>query len=390
MPAQFLLPAARRQLYNDEAGVALNKPQHASGGKRLIATSKTAPPKAFISGITGQDGSYLAEFLLAKGYEVHGIIRRASTFNTDRLDHIYSDPHEPETALQLHYGDLANASSLGRLINQIQPDEIYNLGAQSHVRVSFDQAEYTADIVATGALRLLEVFRDHVRETGRQPRFYQAGSSEMFGASRPPQNETTPFYPRSPYAVSKAAAHWYAVNQREAHNLFICNGILFNHESPRRGETFVTRKITRALGRIKFGLQDKLYLGNLDARRDWGHAADYVRAMWLMLQQDSPDDYVIATGESHSVREFLDLAASVAGVNWRSCVDIDPRYFRPTEVDFLQGDASKARQILGWCAEISFEEMVRAMVESDLDLARQERTLLEAGHQVNPRGRVHG
>jgi len=390
MPAQFLLPAPRRQLYNDEAGVVLNKPQHASGGKRLIPTSKTAPPKAFISGITGQDGSYLAEFLLAKGYEVHGIIRRASTFNTDRLEHIYSDPHEPETALQLHYGDLANASSLGRLINQIQPDEIYNLGAQSHVRVSFDQAEYTADIVATGALRLLEVFRDHVRETGRQPRFYQAGSSEMFGASRPPQNETTPFYPRSPYAVSKAAAHWYAVNQREAHNLFICNGILFNHESPRRGETFVTRKITRALGRIKFGLQDKLYLGNLDARRDWGHAADYVRAMWLMLQQDSPDDYVIATGESHSVREFLDLAASVAGVNWRSCVDIDPRYFRPTEVDFLQGDASKARQILGWCAEISFEEMVRAMVESDLELARQERTLLEAGHQVNPRGRVHG
>jgi GDPmannose 4,6-dehydratase len=390
MPAQFLLPAPRRQLHDDEAGIALQKPQHASGGKRLISTSKTVPPKAFISGITGQDGSYLAEFLLANGYEVHGIIRRTSTFNTDRLDHIYSDPHEPETALRLHYGDLANASSLGRLINQIQPNEIYNLGAQSHVRVSFDQAEYTADIVATGALRLLEVFRDHVRETGRQPRFYQAGSSEMFGASRPPQNEATPFYPRSPYAVSKVAAHWYAVNQREAHNLFICNGILFNHESPRRGETFVTRKITRALGRVKFGLQDKLYLGNLDARRDWGHAIDYVRAMWLMLRQDSPDDYVIATGESHSVREFLDLAASFAGVNWKNCVEIDHRYFRPTEVDFLQGDASKARQILGWRPEISFEEMVRAMVDSDLELARQERTLLEAGHQVNPRGRVHG
>jgi GDPmannose 4,6-dehydratase len=276
------------------------------------------------------------------------------------------------------------------LINQIQPDEVYNLGAQSHVRVSFDQAEYTADIVATGALRLLEAFRDYARESGRGPRFYQAGSSEMFGASPPPQSEKTPFYPRSPYAVSKVAAHWYSVNQREANNLFICNGILFNHESPRRGETFVTRKITRALGRIRYGLQEKLYLGNLDARRDWGHAADYVRAMWLMLQQSTPDDYVIATGESHSVREFLDLAGGLAKVEWKKYVEIDPRYLRPTEVDFLRGDASKAHSTLGWRPEISFEELVRSMVEDDLELARQEKTLLEAGHQINPRGRVHG
>lgn len=321
---------------------------------------------------------------------MHGIIRRTSTFNTDRLDHIYSDPHERKTALRLYYGDLSNAASLNRLINEIQPDEIYNLGAQSHVRVSFDQAEYTADIVATGALRLMEAFRDYARETARDVRFYQAGSSEMFGASRPPQNETTPFYPRSPYAVSKVAAHWYAVNQREANNLFICNGILFNHESPRRGETFVTRKITRALGRIKYGLQAKLYLGNLEARRDWGHAADYVRAMWLMLQQNEPDDYVIATGESHSVRDFLDLAASFAEVDWKKVVELDPRYLRPTEVDFLQGDASKALRTLAWRPEISFEQMVRAMVEHDLELARQEKTLIEAGHQVNPRGRFHG
>ncbi len=356
----------------------------------LTTSASKRTPRAFISGITGQDGSYLAEFLLAKGYEVHGIIRRTSTFNTDRIDHIYSDPHEESTALHLHYGDLANAAHLNRLLKQIQPDEVYNLGAQSHVRVSFDQAEYTADVVATGALRLLEAFRDYAQESGRGARFYQAGSSEMFGASPPPQNEKTPFYPRSPYAVSKVAAHWYAVNQREAHNLFICNGILFNHESPRRGETFVTRKITRALGRIKFGLQDKLYLGNLDARRDWGHAADYVRAMWLMLQQDAPDDYVVATGESHSVREFLDLAASLAGVEWKSHVETDPRYFRPTEVDVLQGDASKAHKALGWQPEISFEELVRSMVERDLELARQEHTLIEAGHQIHPRGRVYG
>jgi len=355
-----------------------------------LITPYKKPPKAFISGITGQDGSYLAEFLLSKGYEVHGIMRRTSTFNTDRLDHIYSDPHEPESALRLHYGDLANAASLSRLVNRIQPDEIYNLGAQSHVRVSFDQAEYTADIVATGALRLLEAFRDYALESGRDIRFYQAGSSEMFGASPPPQSEKTPFYPRSPYAVSKVAAHWYAVNQREANNLFICNGILFNHESPRRGETFVTRKITRALTRIRCGLQDKLYLGNLDARRDWGHAVDYVRAMWLMLQQNTPDDYVIATGQNHSVREFLDLAASCVEVDWKRCVEIDPRYLRPTEVDCLQGDARKAHRKLGWRSEISFEGLVRSMVEHDLELARQEKTLIEAGHHVNPRGRVHG
>jgi GDPmannose 4,6-dehydratase len=351
--------------------------------------SRRTKPRAFISGITGQDGSYLAEFLLAKGYEVHGIIRRTSTFNTDRLDHIYSDPHERNSALYLHYADLANGTRLSRLINEIQPDEVYNLGAQSHVRVSFDQAEYTADIVAVGTLRLLEAFRDYALESGRTPRFYQAGSSEMFGSSPPPQGETTPFYPRSPYGVSKLAAHWYAVNHREAYSLFICNGILFNHESPRRGETFVTRKITRALARIKFGLQEKLYLGNLNARRDWGHAADYVRAMWLMLQQDSPDDYVIATGESHSVRDFLDLAAGFAGLDWKDCVESDSRYFRPTEVEFLQGDASKAHRILRWQPEISFEELVRSMVEVDLELARQEHTLLKAGHNVVPRGAVY-
>ena len=351
--------------------------------------SQISAKKALICGITGQDGSYLTEFLLAQGYEVHGMVRRTSTFNTDRLDHIYSDPHEHAVPLFLHYGDLANAARLRHLLEQIQPDEIYNLGAQSHVRVSFDQAEYTADIVATGTLRLLEAFRDYAAGRERRPRFYQAGSSEMFGASPPPQNESTPFYPRSPYAVSKVAAHWYAVNQREAYALFISNGILFNHESPRRGETFVTRKITRALGRIKLGLQDKLYLGNLDARRDWGHAADYVRAMWLMLQQDSPDDFVVATGANRSVRDFLDLAASYAGVDWRGCVENDPRYFRPTEVDALQGDPSKAQRMLGWRAEISFEELVRSMVENDLELARQEVTLVRAGHRVAPRGGAH-
>jgi GDPmannose 4,6-dehydratase len=351
--------------------------------------SRRTKPRALISGITGQDGSYLAEFLLAKGYEVHGIIRRTSIFNTDRLDHIYSDPHERNSALHLHYADLANGTRLTRLINEIQPDEVYNLAAQSHVRVSFEQAEYTADIVASGTLRLLESFRDYAQESGCEPRFYQAGSSEMFGASPPPQNEATPFYPRSPYGVSKLAAHWYSVNHREAYNLFICNGILFNHESPRRGETFVTRKITRALARIKFGLQEKLYLGNLNARRDWGHAADYVRAMWLMLQQDEPGDYVIATGESHSVRDFLELAAAFADLDWRDCVENDPRYFRPTEVDFLQGDATKARRVLRWQPEITFEQLVRSMVEYDMELARQEHTLLQAGHNVIPRGAIY-
>jgi GDPmannose 4,6-dehydratase len=352
--------------------------------------SETFQRRALITGITGQDGSYLAELLLSKGYEVHGVIRRSSTFNTDRLDHLYADPHDRRVTLHLHYGDLANAAHLRSLMDQIKPDEIYNLGAQSHVRVSFDQAEYTGDIVAMGALRLLEAFRDHSRETGRKPKLYQAGSSEMFGATPPPQNENTPFYPRSPYAVSKVAAHWFAVNQREAYNLFISNGILFNHESPRRGETFVTRKITRALCRIKLGLQQKLYLGNLDSRRDWGHATDYVRAMWLMLQQSTPGDYVVATGESHSVREFLDMAADIVGLDWKRCVEIDPRYRRPTEVNALQGDASKARRVLGWSPEISFEELVRSMVDHDLELARQEVTLAGAGHVVSLRGTAPG
>jgi GDPmannose 4,6-dehydratase len=277
--------------------------------------------RALISGVTGQDGSFLVEFLLGKGYEVHGIVRRASTFNTGRLGGIYSDPHESGIRLFLHYGDVTDASCLRHILEKVQPDEIYNLAAQSHVRVSFDQAEYTADVVATGTLRLLEAYRDHVRVLGRAVRFYQAGSSEMFGAAKPPQNETTAFYPRSPYAVSKVAAHWYSVNFREAYNLFICNGILFNHESERRGETFVTRKITRALSRIKLGLQSKLYLGNLDSCRDWGHAGDYVEAMWLMLQQSAPDDYVVATGESHSVREFLDRAAACVDLDWTKVVD---------------------------------------------------------------------
>jgi len=345
--------------------------------------------KALITGITGQDGSYLTEFLLERGYEVHGIIRRTSTFNTDRIDHLYRDPHDPEARLFLHYGDLSDGTGLRHILERVQPDEIYNLGAQSHVRVSFEQPEYTADIVATGTLRLLEAVRDFVRHSGKPVRFYQAGSSEMFGAAPPPQNEKTPFYPRSPYAAAKVAAYWYAVNYREAYGLFICNGILFNHESPRRGETFVTRKITRAAGRIKMGLQDKLYLGNLEARRDWGFAGDYVEAMWLMLQQDEPDDYVIATGESHSVREFLELAFGMLDLDWRKYVEIDPRYFRPTEVDHLLGDASKAREKLGWRPRVSFKELVRMMVEHDLELARQERTLKDAGHTIALRGLIH-
>jgi GDPmannose 4,6-dehydratase len=345
--------------------------------------------KALISGITGQDGSFLAEFLLAKDYEVHGIVRRASTFNTERLDPIYADPHERGTALFLHYGDVTDGASLRHILEKSQPDEIYNLAAQSHVRVSFDQAEYTADVVAVGTLRLLEAIRDYARD-GREVRFYQAGSSEMYGAAKPPQNEATPFYPRSPYAASKVAAHWYAVNYREAYGLHICNGILFNHESPRRGETFVTRKITRALTRIKLGLQKKLFLGNLEAKRDWGYAGDFIEAMWLMLQQPAADDFVIATGESHSVREFLDLAASICGVDWKRCVALDPRYLRPTEVDFLQGDSSKARAKIGWKPRVSFEELVRMMVEHDLELARQEKTLSEAGHRVVQRGLSQG
>jgi GDPmannose 4,6-dehydratase len=345
--------------------------------------------KALITGITGQDGSYLSEFLLGKGYEVHGIVRRASTFNTDRLDGLYSDPHESGVSLYLHYGDLSDATGLLKTLEKVAPDEIYNLGAQSHVRVSFDQPEYTADVVATGTLRLLDAVRHYVDRTGARVCIYQAGSSEMFGAARPPQNEETAFYPRSPYAASKVAAHWYAVNYREAYGLLIWNGILFNHESPRRGETFVTRKITRALTRISLGVQDKLYLGNLDARRDWGFAGDFVEAMYLMLQQENPGDYVVATGESHSIRDFLDVAAEACGLDWRRHVELDPRYLRPTEVDHLRGDPSKARVELGWTPRVSFEELVRMMIASDFELARQEQTLARAGHRLVLRGAAH-
>ncbi len=342
--------------------------------------------KALITGITGQDGSYLAELLIAKGYEVHGIIRRASTFNTDRIDHIYHDPHDAGSRMFLYYGDLTDGTGLRRVLEKVQPDEAYNLGAQSHVKVSFEAPLYTGDVVGLGTLRLLEALRDHMSGTGRQVRIYQAGSSEMFGAMPPPQSERTPFYPRSPYAVSKVAGHWYGVNYREAYGMFIANGILFNHESPRRGETFVTRKITRALGRIKMGLQKKLYLGNLEARRDWGFAGDYVEAMWRMLQQDSPDDYVVATGEAHSVREFLEEACADLELDPKGLVEVDPRYFRPTEVDHLLGDASKARAKLGWAPSVGFRELVRMMVDHDLEQARQERTLREAGHRVVARG----
>ncbi len=342
--------------------------------------------KALITGITGQDGSYLTRFLLAKGYEVHGILRRTSTFNTDRLDDLYHDPHESGSKLFLHYGDMTDGTSLRRILERTEPAEVYNLGAQSHVRVSFDQPEYTADTDATGTLRLLEAIRDVCGSSRNSIRFYQAGSSEMFGAAPAPQCETTPFYPRSPYGVSKVAAHWYTVNYREAYGLFLCNGILFNHESPQRGETFVTRKITRAVGRIKFGLQDKLYLGNLDARRDWGFAGDFVEAMWLMLQQPEPDDYVVATGESRTVREFLEEAFALAGLDWNRYVALDQRYLRPTEVDDLRGESSKARKRLGWSPKVSFRELVRMMVDSDMDLARSERTLHDAGQRVLSRG----
>lgn len=340
------------------------------------------PRRALITGITGQDGSYLAELLLSKGYEVHGVIRRASTFNTDRIDHLYVDPHEEGVRLFLHYGDLSDGSSLRKILRAVQPDEVYNLGAQSHVKVSFEEPEYTADIDALGCLRLLEALREYQNESGRQVRFYQAGSSEMFGASPPPQSERTPFCPRSPYAVAKVYAYWQTVNYREAYALFACNGILFNHESERRGETFVTRKITRAAARIKLGLQDVLYLGNLDAKRDWGYAPDYVEAMWLMLQQDEPDDYVIATGEMHSVREFLERVFDRLELDWRKYVCVDPRYFRPTEVDALCGDASKARARLGWRPKVTFDELIVRMVDHDLELARQEKLLVENGHRA--------
>ena len=328
---------------------------------------------ALIIGITGQDGSYLSELLLAKGYTVHGIVRRSSSFNTARINHIYEDPHDSGRHLLLHYGDLTDSTGLRRVLETALPDEIYNLGAQSHVKVSFENPEYTADSVAVGTLRLLDCMRDHVEHTGREIRFYQAGSSEMFGAAKPPQNELTPFYPRSPYAVSKVAAHWYAINYREAYNLFISNGLLFNHESPRRGETFVTRKITRAVGRIKAGLQDKLFLGNIEARRDWGFAGYYVEAMWRMLQHSEPNDFVVATGEAYSVREFLDEAFSYVNLDWRQYVEIDPLYFRPTEVDYLLGDPSKARTTLGWRPRTTFQQLVRMMVDADVRLAAEER-----------------
>ena len=319
--------------------------------------------KALITGITGQDGSYLAELLLGKGYEVHGIIRRASTFNTGRLEEIYQDPHQSGKRLFLHYGDLSDGSAMSRLVGKIAPEEIYNLAAQSHVRVSFDAAEYTADITGTGTVRLLEA----IRETGVKARFYQASSSEMFGlVQEVPQKETTPFYPRSPYGCAKVYAHWITVNYRESYGLHASNGILFNHESPRRGETFVTRKITRAVANIKTGLQQKLYLGNLDSKRDWGYAKEYVEAMWLMLQQPEPDDYVIATNETHSVREFLEHAFTCVGLKWEDYVAFDERYTRPAEVDLLIGDYSKAKQKLGWEPKTKFTELVKLMVEADL------------------------
>jgi GDPmannose 4,6-dehydratase len=325
--------------------------------------------RALITGITGQDGSYLAELLIGKGYEVHGVIRRSSSFNTERIDHLYRDSHDPEARLFLHYGDLADGSAIANLLAKVKPDEIYNLGAQSHVRVSFDIPEYTADITGLGTVRLLEAIRD----VGLATRFYQASSSELYGkVVETPQRETTPFHPRSPYAAAKAYSFYITQNYREAYGLFAVNGILFNHESPRRGETFVTRKITRALGRIKVGLQRELHMGNLDAKRDWGFAGDYVEAMWRMLQVDEADDYVVATGETHSVREFLTLAAEHAGVDLKDRVIVDPRYFRPAEVDLLLGDASKAREKLGWKPKVDFKQLVKMMVEEDIALAERE------------------
>jgi GDPmannose 4,6-dehydratase len=322
---------------------------------------------ALITGITGQDGSYLSELLLDKGYIVHGIIRRTSTFNTDRIDHLYVDPHREDAKLFLHYGDLTDGTTLRRILEEVQPIEIYNLGSQSHVRVSFDSPEYTVDSVGMGTLRLLEAVRDYQKRTGIEVRFYQAGSSEMFGLVQEiPQKETTPFYPRSPYACAKVYSHWQTVNYRESYGLFACNGILFNHESPRRGETFVTRKITRAIARIIAKQQKKLYLGNLDAKRDWGYAKDYVKAMWLMLQQEKPDDYVIATGETHSVKEFLELAFGYANLNWQDYVEFDERYLRPAEVELLIGDSTKAREKLGWQPSVSFEQLVKLMIDTDL------------------------
>ncbi|NTW16165.1 MAG: GDP-mannose 4,6-dehydratase [Syntrophaceae bacterium] len=332
--------------------------------------------KAFITGITGQDGSYLAELLLCKGYEVHGLIRRASTFNTDRIDHLYRDYHDPDARIYLYYGDLSVSGQLTDLLHAIRPDEIYHLGAQSHVRVSFDMPEYTGDVTGLGTLRLLEA----IRKTGMHTKFYQASSSEMFGAAPPPQNEMTPFQPQSPYAAAKVYAYHMVKNYRNAYNIFACNGILFNHESPRRGETFVTRKITRAATQIKLGLKDTLFLGNLEAKRDWGFAADFVEAMWLMMQQDEPDDYVIATGETHSVREFVEIVFGKLGLDYKRHVSIDQKYFRPTEVDILLGDATKAKKKLGWAPKVSFEQLIDMMIEADMEMAKKEKTLRDAGY----------
>jgi GDPmannose 4,6-dehydratase len=340
-----------------------------------------SPRRALVTGITGQDGSYLAELLLEKGYEVHGLVRRSSTFGTQRIEHLYRDIHDLHRPLVLHHGDMADGNGLARLIREIRPTEVYNLAAQSHVRVSFDQPTYTADVTAVGALRLLEAIRDLQDAVGCRIRFYQASSSEMYGkVAETPQRETTPFHPRSPYGVAKLYAHWITVNYRESYGLHASCGILFNHESPRRGETFVTRKITRAAGRIKLGLQKKLYLGNLDAQRDWGYAGDYVEAMWLMLQQEEPDDYVISTDETHSVREFCEKAFGRLGLDYREHVEIDPRYFRPAEVDLLLGDSRRARTKLGWSPRVSFAALVDMMVDADLDQARREQVLLAAGH----------
>jgi GDPmannose 4,6-dehydratase len=340
--------------------------------------------KALITGITGQDGSYLAELLLEKGYEVHGLIRRASTFNTDRIDHLFRDPHDPNTRLFLHFGDLSVSGQLMDMLHSIKPDEIYNLAAQSHVRVSFDMPEYTGDITGLGTLRILEA----IRKTGIKTRFYQASSSEMFGAALPPQSETTPFHPRSPYAAAKVYSYYISKNYREAYNIFACNGILFNHESPRRGETFVTRKVTRAATRIKMGLQDKLFLGNLEAKRDWGFAGDFVEAMWLMLQQDNPDDYAIATGETHSVQEFVQKTFEKLDLDYEKYVAIDPRYFRPSEVDVLLGDSTKARNILGWKPKVTFDQLIDMMVEADMEAAKKEKTLTDAGFDCKSEGRL--
>lgn len=324
--------------------------------------------KALVTGITGQDGSYLAELLLAKGYEVHGIIRRASTFNTGRIDHLYQDPHINGVRLFLHYGDIADSTNLIRLLYRIQPDEIYHLAAQSHVRVSFDIPEYTGDVTGLGTVRILEA----IRETGLKARFYQASSSEMYGQAKEiPQRETTPFYPRSPYGAAKVYAYWVTVNYRESYGLFACNGILFNHESPRRGETFVTRKVSRAVARIQAGMDNELYLGNLEAKRDWGYAKEYVEAIWLMLQQDRPDDYIIATGEAHSVREFVEEAFSYVGLDWRKYVKKDPKYYRPSEVDLLIGDPSKAKRVLEWEAKTRFRDLIRLMVDADIAAVKE-------------------